>query len=83
MKTTINYAEAMGQIAWERRERRSNPWLRKDVQAFKRDMDRAGYVFEEHEYPIGSGSLINSRWEQLWAWCESIAQNERDTAKGL
>ncbi len=78
----LTYAEAMAQLAWSRRDRKSNPWLTEDVKGFVRDMDRAGYQFNECDYVIGSASISN-RWEQLFQWAESIAQNERDTARGI
>ncbi len=81
-RSTLNYAEAMAQLAWSRRGRKSNPWLCKEVQSFVQDMDRASYQFSECDYPIGSASITN-KWEQLFQWAESIAQNERDTARGL
>jgi len=77
----LQHAETMAQLAWSRKTRKSNPWSTADVQGFVSSMDRAGYVFEEHEYPV-DGYFIASRWEQLAQWAESIAQNERDTARG-
>lgn len=80
--STLHHAEAIAQLAWSRKSRKSNPWLTEDVQGFVRSMDRAGYVFEEHNYPI-NGYSIRNRWEQLAQWAESIAQNERDTLRGV
>ena len=78
---TLSLCLEMSRYAWERRERSSNPWKTARVAAFAKAMDRAGYTFDDCNYPIDG--ILCTRWDQLWAWAESIAQNERDTARGL
>ena len=79
--TALDLALEMSRYSWERRERTSNPWAGKTVARFVTEMDRAGYIFHEYNYPFDGYSIV-TRWDQLWAWACSIADNERDTLAG-
>ena len=79
--STLELALEMSRFAWDRRDRKGNPWTNKTVAAFVLKMDCAGYVFDKTNYPI-DGCAICSKWEQVWAWACAIADNERDTLAG-
>jgi len=81
--STLQKASAMSSHAWCHRDSKSDPWRKSEVRAFVQDMDRAGYQFNECDYVIGESPSITNSWEQLFQWAESIAQNERDTARGI
>lgn len=79
--TALDRALEMSRYAWQRREQQNNPWETKIVIEFVDAADRAGYIFQAYNYPF-DGHCITNEWERLWAWAESIAQNERDTLAG-